>query len=87
MRDYPPCGTAADDPALWFPRGDDCAVDPDAASCGQPSCDEGEDFAHHLLTAHWPRGRAFIGNHCANGLQDYDETDIDAGGVCDLLGR
>jgi hypothetical protein len=83
---YPGCGQAAPDPKLWFPRPTDCSVDPDASTCGNPSCDP-EAFPTHIFEAHWPTAAALIGNHCRNGRQDYDETAADEGGVCDALGR
>lgn len=82
---YPACGRGAADPRRWFPRPSDCAIDPDAASCGQARCDEAA-FAAHLLTTHWP-SQGLIGNHCRNARTDYDETARDSGGVCDQLGR
>ena len=83
---YPGCGQGAADPKRWFPRPSECAVDPDAPSCGTANC-EGEGFAAHVLTSHWPGPPGLIGNHCRNGRADYDETGADSGGVCDELGR
>jgi hypothetical protein len=89
-RDYPPCRETLENPANWWPNPDECSVDPDAPTCGENRC-EGTDnnYAGHVLTAHWPRGRAFVGNHCQNGRLDerLGENQIDAGGVCDLLGQ
>lgn len=82
--EYPACGRGGD-PQEWFPRPSDCSLDPDAASCGDPRCDD-DSFAAHIFAAHWPAA-GLIGNHCRNGRQDYDETAVDAGGVCDALGR
>lgn len=84
--EYPACGQSAAAPRDWFPRPSDCANDPDASSCGDSSCDT-DAFAAHVFEAHWPTGAGLIGNHCRNGVQDYDETSADAGGVCDALGR
>jgi hypothetical protein len=39
------------------------------------------------LEKHWPRGRGFDGNWCDDGRMDFDETGVDRGGVCDLIGR
>lgn len=87
-RDYPACGRGDPDPTRWFPRVDDCEVDPDAPSCGNRSCNNDEEaFAEHVLRVHWPHARPFSGNHCQNGVQDYGEIDVDVGGVCDRLGR
>src|SRR5262249_43012855 len=87
---YPPCGQGDADRQRWFPRPGDCALDPDAPSCGQTNCDE-TAFAAHVLTTHWPTERptepGIIGNHCRNGRTDFDETAPDVGGVCDRLGR
>jgi hypothetical protein len=83
---YPACGQGVADPRQWFPRPSDCASDPDAASCGDASCDA-DAFAAHIFVAHWPAGAGLIGNHCRNGQTDYDESASDMGGVCDALGR
>jgi hypothetical protein len=86
---YPGCGQADPDPTRWFPEVADCARDPDWIDCGNTACRGGDQSAYyrHLFEAHWGKGRGLIGNHCQNGRADYDETSIDAGGVCDLLGR
>jgi hypothetical protein len=81
---YPDCGAADADPSSWFPGPEDCAVDPDSPTCGE-RCGFGEEFESHVLKAHFPA--SFIGNHCANGLMDWDETGVDSGGICDRLGR
>jgi hypothetical protein len=86
MSGYPSCGQGVADSKRWFPRPSDCAVDPDATSCGHASCDDAA-FAGHVLSAHWPDEPGLVGNHCLNGRTDYDETAPDAGGVCDALGR
>jgi hypothetical protein len=84
---YPFCGEADELPSDWFPGPSDCSVDPDAPTCGDNRCDgTGDEYVGHVLTAHWP-GRSFVGNHCSNGRQDFDEFDVDVGGVCDKLGR
>ena len=86
-RDYPACGRGDPDPRQWFPGPEDCTTDPDAPACGLTNCpDEGEFFAH-IVSAHWPRTAPYNGNYCADGRMDYDETGIDSGGVCDLIGR
>jgi hypothetical protein len=86
-RDYPACGRADRDPQQWFPATNDCTVDPDAPACGQQSCPDPMAFYEHVLREHWPRSAPYNGNYCADGRQDFDETDIDSGGVCDLIGR
>jgi hypothetical protein len=83
---YPACGQGDADVKNWFPRPSDCAVDPDAQSCGQANCSDAT-FAPHVLTTHWPDPPGLVGNHCRNGRMDFDETAVDAGGVCDQLGR
>jgi hypothetical protein len=82
--DYPACGNASRDPSEWFPSADECSRDPDSPTCGQ-RCQFDDAFASHVLRAHFPA--SFIGNHCRNGVMDWDETDVDAGGVCDRVGR
>lgn len=84
-RNYPACGRATAEPSTWFPSPSDCGTDPDAPTCGETGCTDDPAFIGHLLTAHWPPH--FIGNHCANGVMDFGETDIDVGGVCDRLPR
>jgi hypothetical protein len=86
---FPPCGEyGRNDPSEWWPNPDECSVDPDAPTCDENRCEGTDnDYAGHVLTDHWPRGRDFVGNYCANGEQDFDETDIDVGGVCYLLGN
>jgi hypothetical protein len=86
-RDYPACGEGDPDPTRWFPYPDDCTSDPDYAACGAASCPDRDAFYTHLLTRHWRRGEPFNGNHCSNGRMDRDETGVDTGGVCDLVGR
>jgi hypothetical protein len=84
---YPQCGRGDPDPERWFPRPDDCAVDPDVSSCGDPQCANGDAFLAHIFDAHWPDEPGVIGNHCRNAVQDFDETSIDQGGICDRIGR
>ncbi len=84
---YPPCGAGNPDPALWFPRSGDCTWDPDAPTCGQAFCPDWDTFYAHILSTHWPRGRIFNGNYCSDGRMDFDETAVDQGGACDLIGR
>lgn len=81
---YPACGRAEPDPESWFPGVDDCATDPDSPTCGE-RCGFGDEYASHVLRAHFPA--SFVGNHCANGSMDWDETGVDSGGVCERLGR
>ena len=84
---YPACGRGAADPTSWFPFPDDCTTDPDATTCGASTCADRDAFYSHLLSAHWARGRPFNGNYCADGRMDFDETGVDTGGRCDLIGR
>jgi hypothetical protein len=84
---YPACGRGAADPTSWFPFPDDCTTDPDASTCGASSCADRDAFYSHVLSAHWARGRPFNGNYCADGRMDFDETAVDSGGRCDLIGR
>jgi hypothetical protein len=84
---FPPCGRGGADPTAWFPWVDDCTTDPDVATCGDASCPDYDSFDGHILSAHWTRGRAFNGNYCSDGRMDFDETGVDSGGLCDLLGR
>jgi hypothetical protein len=86
-RDYPACGRGDPDPRQWFPGPDDCTTDPDAPACGLTSCPDQAAFFAHVLAAHWPRAAPYNGNYCADGQMDYDETGVDSGGVCDLIGR
>ena len=84
---YPACGQGDPDPTRWFPWVDDCTADPDAPACGQAGCPDPEAFYAHVLAKHWPRGRAYNANYCNDGRMDFDETGVDSGGVCDLIGR
>jgi hypothetical protein len=54
-------------------------------SLARPSL--GDAFYTHLLARHWRRGEPYNGNHCSDGRIDRDETGIDTGGVCDVIGR
>jgi len=83
---YPACGRGDPDPTRWFPSVDDCTIDPDASSCGEATCPDLAAFYAHILARHWPRGRGFDGNYCDDGRMDFDETGVDRGGVCDLIG-
>jgi len=86
-RSYPACGQGDPDPTRWFPYATDCTTDPDFMACGAATCANRDAFYTHLLTHHWRRGVPFNGNHCSDGRMDRDETGIDTGGVCDLIGR
>jgi hypothetical protein len=86
-RTYPACGDGDPDPLTWFPDTDECTRDPDAPTCGLSSCPDQAAFYKHVLTTHWRQSVAYNGNYCADGRMDYDETDVDSGGVCDLIGR
>jgi hypothetical protein len=84
---YPACGQGDADPTRWFPYPTDCTTDPDFMACGAATCANRDAFYTHLLAHHWKRGEPFNGNHCSDGRMDRDETGIDTGGVCDLIGR
>ena len=86
-RDYPACGQGDADTTRWFPYAEDCTTDPDYVGCGAASCTDRNGFYTHLLSRHWRRGEPFNGNHCSDGRMDRDETGIDTGGACDLIGR
>ena len=86
-RDYPACGQGDPDTTRWFPFVEDCTTDPDFTECGAATCMDRDAFYTHMLARHWRRGEPFNGNHCSNGRMDRDETGIDTGGVCDLIGR
>jgi hypothetical protein len=86
-RTYPACGQGDPDATRWFPYPTDCMTDPDFMACDAATCGDRDAFYTHLLTNHWKRGAPFNGNHCSNGRMDRDETGIDTGGVCDLIGR
>lgn len=84
---YPACGQGVADPTAWFPWADECLLDPDGRGCGAPArCASDDEFLAHILGVHWPRGRAYVGNHCRDGRMDFDETGVDTGGVCARLG-
>jgi hypothetical protein len=80
------CGRGDPDPTRWFPFVDACTTDPDATTCGAPTCPDADAFLSHVLSVHWKRGSFFNGNYCADGRLDYDETGVDTGGRCDLIG-
>jgi hypothetical protein len=84
---YPACGRGDPDTTRWFPSVDDCTTDPDFTDCGATACADRNAFYTHLLAKHWRRGEPFNGNHCSDGRMDRDETGVDTGGVCDLIGR
>jgi hypothetical protein len=86
-RNYPACGQGDPDTTRWFPSVEDCTIDPDFTACGAATCADREAFYSHMLARHWRRGAPFNGNHCSDGRMDRDETGIDTGGVCDLIGR
>ena len=86
-RSYSACGQGDADPTRWFPYAADCTTDPDFMACGAATCANRDAFYTHLLAHHWRRGAPFNGNHCSDGRMDRDETGIDTGGVCDLIGR
>jgi hypothetical protein len=84
---YASCGRGDADPSVWFPDPKDCTRDPDAPTCGQAFCPSYDEYYTHILKAHWPRGRVYIGNHCRDGQRDYDETSVDQGGTCAVIGN
>jgi len=86
-RDYPACGQGDPDSTRWFPSVEDCTTDPDVTTCGAATCPDRDAFYTHQLARHWRRGEPFNGNHCSDGRMDRDETGVDTGGVCDLIGR
>jgi hypothetical protein len=86
-RSYPACGQGDPDPTRWFPSVEDCTTDPDFGACGAATCPDRDAFYTHLLARHWRRGEPFNGNHCSDGRMDRNETGVDTGGVCDLIGR
>jgi hypothetical protein len=81
------CGQGGPDPTRWFPFVSDCTSDPDATTCGAPTCPDSDAFYSHVLSAHWKPGHPFNGNYCNDGRMDYDETGVDTGGRCDLIGQ
>jgi hypothetical protein len=86
-RNYPACGQGDPDTTRWFPYVEDCTTDPDFSGCGAATCPDRDAFYSHQLARHWRRGAPFNGNHCSDGRMDRDETGVDSGGVCDLIGR
>jgi hypothetical protein len=84
---YPACRRGTADPTRWFPYVDDCTADPDATGCGDAACPDSDAFYAHMLQAHWVKGRPYNGNYCSDGRMDYDETAVDSGGHCDLIGN
>jgi hypothetical protein len=86
-RAYPACGQGDPDATRWFPYPADCTTDPDFTACGAAACANRDAFYTHLLAHHWKRGAPFNGNQCSDGRMDRDETGVDTGGVCDLIGR
>ncbi len=77
--DYPSCGqgVGADQ---YFPSPADCLNDPDSSFCGQSTCNP-DGWHTHLLSDHYNFG-GYIGNHCRNSREDFDETGVDSGGSC-----
>jgi hypothetical protein len=78
--DYPACGLGDPDTGLWFPDTHECDRDPDFERCGSADCGGNDLVNSHVLQHHWPADRVLIGNHCRDGVRDYDETDVDRGG-------
>ena len=84
---YPACGRGGADPTRWFPSADDCTTDPDAPACGETTCPDFGAYYDHVLRSHWRTGQTFVGNACNDGRMDFDETGVDTGGLCDLIGH
>lgn len=83
---YPACGQGAADTFAWFPDSHEAEVEPDSPWCGMSKSDTGVPEMHvlsHLDRSlrHYPLGR-IVGNHCRDGVMDYDETGVDVGGKC-----
>jgi hypothetical protein len=78
----------------WFPDPDQADKIPDFPACKKyynswsKYCDSiapvdcDYKFDQHLLKAHFPPNLNFIGNHCHNNKQDFDEYAIDKGYSC-----
>jgi ricin-type beta-trefoil lectin protein len=81
---FPACGKGDPDPLRWFPDPDpNITNDPDSPFCGKDGETVDNDPAiQHVLETHWPAMRNFVANHCSDGVQDYGETGVDAGGTC-----
>ena len=89
---WPACKGGAMNTYAWFPSVDYCEWDPDWMDCNNQqsagAClHAGEvnslpSWYEHVLSEHYPRSIAFIGNACRNGKQDWGESGIDSGGVC-----
>jgi hypothetical protein len=79
---YPACGLGDPDPTKWFPDTHECNVDPDFPACGETDCGAGSTVNRHMLRVHWTAGRRLVGNHCRDGVRDFEETGVDAGGDC-----
>jgi hypothetical protein len=79
---FPGCGQGDPDPKKWFPDSHECNLDPDFESCGQSTCGSNDLVNSHILSVHWDPAFRFFGNHCKNGVQDFEETAIDIGPNC-----
>jgi hypothetical protein len=78
----PACGAGDPDARRWFPNVHQCAEDPDFPSCGTNECPDGDAWHEHILSMHWDPVVRFVANHCKDGFQDFDETDVDVGPTC-----
>ena len=83
---YPSCGNAVDDSYLWFPNPDTCQCDPDYVDCVDTDppctgpCSSPLNFYRHMLKDHYHPRTVIIGNHCRDGMQNFNETGLDCGG-------
>ncbi len=78
----PACGLGDLDRHTWFPDSHQCNEDPDFERCGLDDCGGNDLVNAHILGVHWDPALDFIANHCKDGVQDYGETGVDAGGPC-----
>jgi hypothetical protein len=79
---YPACGQGHPDPTLWFPDPNECNSDPNYARCGLNNCGTNDEVNAHVLQSHWRAGRRLVTNHCKDGVRNFSETGVDAGGIC-----
>jgi hypothetical protein len=77
---YPTCHTGSSNLLAWFPSADCCQKDPDWYACGLPACPDLHGWNAHILGAHYDYSHVYLGNHCRDGIQDFDETGVDVGG-------
>lgn len=79
---YPACGEHEEPVTDWFPTTHECATDPDSPDCGLAECSGNEAVNQHVLQAHWNPQVPMVTNYCRDGVQDWDETQVDSGGRC-----